>query len=156
MRLSQWLTRVDFPTPPQATIVTTLTCWFAHARSRKLMSSSRPKTSLPVTGNLAMEIFFGPDLAGGFRVPTREAGGGMCCKFRRVVPRRVSIRLLSSVSPSAARLDSGIAVPDLSQGVSQGERPPAAEHLGVAQAVKARADADTSPQRKYLGTVFGR
>ena len=94
-----------------------------------------------------MEIFFGPDLARGCRVPTREAEGGMCCKFRRVVPRRVSIRLLSSVSPSAARLESGIAVPDLSQAVSQGKQLPAVEHLGVAQAVKVRADADTSPQQ---------
>ena len=42
-------------------------------------------------GNLATEIFFGPNLAGGFRVPTREVGGGICCKFRRVIPRRASI-----------------------------------------------------------------
>src|SRR6201990_1424702 len=58
---SQWLIRVDFPTPAQATMVTTLTCWFAHASSRKAISSSRPKTSLPVTGNLAIEILFGTD-----------------------------------------------------------------------------------------------
>jgi hypothetical protein len=43
--------------------VTTLACWFAHASSRKPMSSSRPKTSLPVIGNLATEIFFGTSLA---------------------------------------------------------------------------------------------
>src|SRR6516162_10385752 len=61
MRRSQWLTSVDFPTPPQAIIVTTLICWFAHASSRRAMSSSRPKRSLPVTGNLATEIFFGTD-----------------------------------------------------------------------------------------------
>jgi hypothetical protein len=42
-------------------IETTFTSWFAHARSRKAISSSRPKTSLPVTGNLAIEIFFGTD-----------------------------------------------------------------------------------------------
>src|SRR6516164_9049413 len=37
-----------FPTPPQATIVTTFTSFFAQARSRKTMFSSRPKTALPV------------------------------------------------------------------------------------------------------------
>jgi hypothetical protein len=42
-------------------IETTFTSWFAHASSRKAISSSRPKTSLPVTGNLAIEIFFGTD-----------------------------------------------------------------------------------------------
>ena len=41
---------VDFPTPAQATTVTTLTFLFAQARSKKATSSSRPKTSLPVTG----------------------------------------------------------------------------------------------------------
>src|SRR6476659_3328084 len=61
MRRSQWLTSVDFPTPAQAMIETTFTSWFAHASSRKAISSSRPKTSLPVTGNLATEIFFGKD-----------------------------------------------------------------------------------------------
>jgi len=35
----------------------TLTSLFAHARSRKAISSSRLKTSLPVTGNLATEIY---------------------------------------------------------------------------------------------------
>ena len=45
------------------------------------MSSSRPKTLLPVTGNLAMEIFFGENLAGGRLVPTREALEGV---FRRL------------------------------------------------------------------------
>src|SRR6516164_3849381 len=59
MRRSQWLTSVDFPTPAQATIVTTLICWFAHASFRKAISSSRPKTSLPVIGNLDTEIFSG-------------------------------------------------------------------------------------------------
>src|SRR4029077_13579928 len=76
IRRSQWLTSVDFPTPAQATMVTTLTSLFAHARSRKAISSSRPKTSLPVTGNLATEIFFGASLAGGLRVPTRESDRG--------------------------------------------------------------------------------
>jgi hypothetical protein len=38
------------------------------------MSSSRPKTSLPVTGNLATEIFFGASLARGLRV----AATGFC------------------------------------------------------------------------------
>ena len=42
---------------------------------------SRPKTSLPVTGNLAMEIFFGASLAGGLRVPTREAVDGVFCRL---------------------------------------------------------------------------
>src|SRR5215469_15631044 len=51
----------DFPTPAHAMIETTFTSWFAHASSRKAISSSRPKTSLPVTGNLATEIFFGTD-----------------------------------------------------------------------------------------------
>ena len=45
------------------------------------MSSSRPKTSLPVIGNLATEIFFGPSLAGGLRVPTRELAWGVFCKL---------------------------------------------------------------------------
>src|SRR3974377_1149682 len=76
-RLSQWLTSVDFPTPAQATIVTTLTSLFAHARSRKAISSSRPKRSLPVTGNLAREIFSGGGFAGRFRVPTGEALEGV-------------------------------------------------------------------------------
>ena len=35
------------------------------------MSSSRPKTLLPVTGNLATEIFFGESLAGGRLVVSR-------------------------------------------------------------------------------------
>ena len=72
---------VDFPTPAQATIVTTLTSLFAQARSRKAISSSRPKTSHPVTGNLATEIFFGASLAGGLRVPTLEAVGGVFCRL---------------------------------------------------------------------------
>src|SRR6516165_9997072 len=46
---------------------------FAQASSTKARSPSRPKTSLPVTGNLATETFFGPSLAGDRRVPTREA-----------------------------------------------------------------------------------
>src|ERR1700757_3056377 len=90
-------------------IETTFTSWFAHASSRKAISSSRPKTLLPVTGNLATEIFFGtdpgerdsstglppwvfggetlarprmkdtnrPNLAGGLRVTTGEAAGGV-------------------------------------------------------------------------------
>ena len=45
------------------------------------MSSVRPKTSLPVTGNLATEIFFGPALAERLRVPTREAVEGVFCNF---------------------------------------------------------------------------
>src|SRR5208337_4038409 len=79
MRWSQWLTSVDFPTPAQATIVTTFTCWFAHASSRNAISSSRPKTSLPVIGNLAREIFFGPSFSGGLRVPRRETAEGVVC-----------------------------------------------------------------------------
>jgi len=39
------------------TILTTFIFWFAHAASRKAISSSRPKTSLPVTGNLATGNF---------------------------------------------------------------------------------------------------
>src|SRR5271166_50067 len=69
----QWLTSVDFPTPAQATMVTTFTRSLAQASSRKAISSSRPKTSLPVTGNLATEIFFGPGLAGDFRAGARES-----------------------------------------------------------------------------------
>ena len=57
------MTSVDFPTPAQATIVTMLIFVFAHARSRKAISSSLPNISLPVTGNLAMEIFFGAGFA---------------------------------------------------------------------------------------------
>ena len=69
----------------------TLTSLFAHARSRKAISSSRPKTSLPVTGNLATEIFFGASLAGGLRVPTREAVEGVFRRLSRVILRRASI-----------------------------------------------------------------
>src|ERR1700730_6892182 len=104
-------------------IETTLTSWFAHASSRKAISSSRPKTSLPVTGNLAIEILFGldpgeldsstglppwvldgatfarprmkdtnrPNLAGGLRVATGEAAGGIPCKLLRVIRRPASI-----------------------------------------------------------------
>jgi hypothetical protein len=59
---------VDFPTPAHPTMLTTFTFWFAKAASRKAISSSRPKTSLPVIGNLATEIFFGPSLAGDRRI----------------------------------------------------------------------------------------
>jgi hypothetical protein len=52
-------------------MVATLISLFAQARSRKAISSSRPKTSLPVTGNPATEIFLGPSLAGGRRVTRR-------------------------------------------------------------------------------------
>src|SRR5262252_78621 len=82
---------VDFPTPAQATIVTTLTFLFAQARSRKAISSSRPKTLLPVTGNLAKETFFGACLVGGLRVATREAIEGIFCRLSRVILRLVSI-----------------------------------------------------------------
>src|SRR5215472_13975242 len=81
MRPSQWLTSVDFPTPAQATIETTLTSWFAHARCRKAISSSRPKTLLPVTGNLVTEIFSGTGLAGVLRIPVREAVEGVFCRL---------------------------------------------------------------------------
>ena len=67
---------VDFPTPAQATIVTTLTSLFAHASSRYAISSSRPKSSLPVTGNLATEIFFGPCLPNCLRVLACEVREG--------------------------------------------------------------------------------
>jgi hypothetical protein len=40
--------------------------------------SSRPNRSLPVTGNLANEIFFGASLAGGLRVATCEVVGVFC------------------------------------------------------------------------------
>ena len=69
------------PDAAQATIVTALTSLFAHARSRKAISSSRPKISLPVTGSLAMEIFFGASLTGGLRVATREAAEGVFYRF---------------------------------------------------------------------------
>ena len=36
---------------------------------------------LPVMGNLAMEIFFGPSLVGRLRVSTREAVEGVFCRF---------------------------------------------------------------------------
>jgi hypothetical protein len=91
IRRSQWLTSVDFPTPAQATTVTTLTFLFAQARSRKAISSSRPKTSLPVTGNLAREIFSGPGLVEGLRIATREGVEAVFCRLRRVILRRVSI-----------------------------------------------------------------
>src|SRR5271167_2509702 len=56
-----------------------LTSWFAHAPSRKAITSSRPKTSLPVTGNLATEIFFGPSRAVDLQVP------GVRSRRRRLV-----------------------------------------------------------------------
>jgi amidophosphoribosyltransferase len=52
-----------------------------YARSRKAMSSSRPKTSLPVTGNLATEIFSGPSFACGLRVMAREVLEGFLCRL---------------------------------------------------------------------------
>jgi len=55
------------------------------------MSSSRPKTSLPVMGNLATEIFFGPSLVGRLRVSTREAVEGVFCRLSRVILHPVSI-----------------------------------------------------------------
>src|SRR5215471_6453504 len=82
---------VDFPTPPQATIVATLTFLLAQARSRKAISSSRPKTSLPVTGNLATEILSGPGLVEGLRVPTPAAVEPDFCRLWRVILRRASI-----------------------------------------------------------------
>src|SRR3984893_17998262 len=123
MRRSHWLTRVDFPTPAHAMIETILTSWFAHASSRNAISSSRPNTSLPVTGNLAIEILFGidadeldsstglppwvldgetfarprmkdtncPNLAGGLRVTTGEAAGGIFCKLLREIRRPASV-----------------------------------------------------------------
>src|SRR5262249_32885441 len=87
---SQWLTSVDFPTPAQATMVTTLTSFFAQARSRKVISCSRPKSSLPVTGNLANEILSGASLAGGLRDPTGEAVGDVFRRLRRVILRCAS------------------------------------------------------------------
>jgi hypothetical protein len=69
-----------------------LTSFFAQARSRKVISSSRPKISLPVTGNLANEILSGASLPGGLRVPTREAVGGVSRRLRRVILRRACYR----------------------------------------------------------------
>jgi hypothetical protein len=37
--------------------------------------------ALPVTGNLATEIFFGPSFAGGLRIPAREAVDGVFCRL---------------------------------------------------------------------------
>src|ERR1700731_3446702 len=48
--------------------VTTFTCWFDHASFRKAISPTRPKTSLPVMGNLDTEIFSGPNLATDLRL----------------------------------------------------------------------------------------
>jgi|SRR6516165_1337881 len=45
-----------------------------------------------VTISLATEIFLGPCLAGGLRVPAREAAGGILCKPSRVILRPASIR----------------------------------------------------------------
>jgi hypothetical protein len=39
------------------------------------------KTSLPVTGNLATEIFFGASLPGGLRIPTRESASSVFCRL---------------------------------------------------------------------------
>jgi len=51
------------------------------------MSSSRPKRSLPVTGNLATEIFFGPALAGRLRGMPDDLGGSILWKLWRVILR---------------------------------------------------------------------
>src|SRR5215469_13125675 len=59
------------------------------------------------------------------------------------------LSLLLSVSFLEARSESGNAVPD------QGELRQAVGHLSVVHTVRARAGADTSPQRKDLGMVFG-
>jgi hypothetical protein len=48
------------------------------------MPSSRPKSSLPVTGNLAIEIFFGACLPGFLRV---IGCGVTSCELRRVLLR---------------------------------------------------------------------
>ena len=121
---------VDLPTPAQATIVTTLTSLFAHARCRKATSSSRPNKSLPVTGSLAIEILFGASLAGDLRVPTREAVGGA---FREALTSD-STPCVDSAYYRRHRLqqfgsESGNVVPDPSEGVSRGELRPAVEHL---------------------------
>src|SRR5262249_3561270 len=91
MRRSQWLMSVDFPSPAQATIVTMLISLFAQARSRKAISSSRPKISLPVMGNLATEIFLGPGLAGRLRTTADDLGGRILCKLWRVILRLAAI-----------------------------------------------------------------
>jgi len=67
-----------------------LTCWFAQAASRKAMSSSRPKTPLPVIGNLASDTFFGPNLAFGLRVTARESAAVIFCKLLLVIVFPVS------------------------------------------------------------------
>jgi len=71
-------------------MVTKLTCWFAQAASRKAMSSSRPKTPLPVIGNLASDTFFGPNLAFGLRVTARESAAGIFCKLLLLIVCPVS------------------------------------------------------------------
>jgi hypothetical protein len=71
---------VDLPMPAQATTVTRFACGSAQAASRNARSSSRPETSLPVTGNRALEILFGPRGGGGLRVPVAEVAEGLFCK----------------------------------------------------------------------------
>jgi hypothetical protein len=85
---------VDFPTPAQATIVATLTSLFAHAPSRKAISSSRPKTSLPVTGNLAMDRLVERDssLPEALLAAFAPLGGAWCCfRLRFAAERRLGL-----------------------------------------------------------------
>lgn len=63
--------------------------------------SSRPKTSLPVVGNLAIEIFFGPNLAGGLRIRRQGSAGGVFWKLLRVILRRASRAPVCSSVPMA-------------------------------------------------------
>ena len=62
-------------------LIAIFTSCFAHASFRKTISSSRPKTSLPVTGNLAKEIFSGASLAVGLRFLARVVTGRFLWKL---------------------------------------------------------------------------
>jgi hypothetical protein len=66
--------------PSGTTNGTIFPSFFAHARSRNAISSSRPSKSLPVTGSLATEIFSGPGFAGGLQVPTRDPVKDAFCR----------------------------------------------------------------------------
>jgi hypothetical protein len=51
-----------------------------HDPEKRDLSPDQNK-SLPATGSLAIEIFFGPGFDGGLRVPTREAVAGDFCRL---------------------------------------------------------------------------
>ena len=108
------------------------------------MSSSRPKTSLPVTGNLARESSLDLILlaASEFRRVNWEGGSAA---FRRVIPRRASIApVIVGIAFSSSSGVWNRCAGSFSRSFSRRTTTGCPTSL-IAQAVRARADADTSP-----------